>query len=57
MGHHVQHLRLDEGLLVMVGGGERGEAAPEAERAGHRAHDHDRGAAGCAAGGQQLTLT
>jgi hypothetical protein len=39
-------VRLDQGVLIAVGGGERDEAAPKAQRARNPAHHHDRGAAG-----------
>jgi hypothetical protein len=39
-------LRLGPGVLIAVGRGKCGEAAPEARSAGHRTHHHDRGAAG-----------
>jgi hypothetical protein len=45
LAHHVL-LRLDSGVLAAMGRGERGEAAPEAWRAGHRAQGPDRGDAG-----------
>jgi len=38
-------VRLDEGLLIAVGCGERGEAASQAERAGCHAHLYGKGAA------------
>jgi len=39
-------VRLDQGVLIAVGCGERDEAASETECAGNAAHHHDRGAAG-----------
>jgi hypothetical protein len=39
-------VRLDEGVLIAVGCGERGEAASQAERAGCQAHRYGKGAAG-----------
>ncbi len=39
-------VRLDQGVLIAVGCGERDEAASQAERAGCHAHRYGRGAAG-----------
>jgi len=39
-------VRLDQGVLIAVGCGERDEAASQAERAGCHAHRYGKGAAG-----------
>jgi hypothetical protein len=39
-------LRLEPGVVLTVGGGERGEASSEAECARNPAHPRDRGTAG-----------
>ena len=39
-------VRLDHGVLIAVGCGERDEAASQAERAGYHAHRYGKGAAG-----------
>src|SRR5258708_19004647 len=39
-------VRMDEGVLIAVGCGERDEAASQAERAGRHAHRYGKGAAG-----------
>jgi len=39
-------VRLDHGVLIAVGCGERDEAASQAERAGCHAHRYGKGAAG-----------
>ncbi len=39
-------VRLDEGVLITVGCGERDEAASQAERAGCHAHRYGKGASG-----------